>query len=245
MTVNAEFEHPRLAAVYDLLDPDRSDLDVYLDLIGEDGARSVLDVGCGTGVLACALAARGFQVVAVDPALASLDVARAKPHAEWVRWVHGDALAVRGLGLAGFDAATMTANVAMVFLDDEDMAAALRAVRESLAPGGRLLFEAREPRLLSPELWTRESTWSRRGLPGHGEVEAWCETERIVGSLLTFRWTFVFHADGQVLTSCSTLRFRSREEIATLLEAAGFSAVELRRLPRAPERAFLAAARRS
>ncbi|MBA3279296.1 MAG: class I SAM-dependent methyltransferase, partial [Geodermatophilaceae bacterium] len=46
------FEHPRLVAIYDALDPDRSDLDAYAAIADELGARSVLDVGCGTGTFA-------------------------------------------------------------------------------------------------------------------------------------------------------------------------------------------------
>lgn len=42
------FAHPRLAAIYDVIDDDRSDLDVYTALVEELGARSVLDIGCGT-----------------------------------------------------------------------------------------------------------------------------------------------------------------------------------------------------
>jgi 2-polyprenyl-3-methyl-5-hydroxy-6-metoxy-1,4-benzoquinol methylase len=84
---DALFEEPRLAAVYDLLDPDRSDLDVYAAVTVEFGARTVLDIGCGTGTFACLLAGRGMQVIGVDPAAASLDVARAKPGARRVRWI--------------------------------------------------------------------------------------------------------------------------------------------------------------
>jgi ubiquinone/menaquinone biosynthesis C-methylase UbiE len=88
---DALFEEPRLAELYDPLDPDRSDLDAYMVLATESGARAVLDIGCGTGTLACLLAGRGVQVTAADPAAASLAVARRKPGAEHVSWLHADA----------------------------------------------------------------------------------------------------------------------------------------------------------
>jgi predicted RNA methylase len=54
---DALFEHPRLTAIYDaLIDPDRSDLDVYVAIADELRARSVLDVGCGTGTFALTVA---------------------------------------------------------------------------------------------------------------------------------------------------------------------------------------------
>ena len=92
------FADSRLAAVYDGLHGDRSDLDGYVALAEELGARCIVDIGCGTGALAVQLAAMGFNVVGVDPAGASLDVARAKPFAERVAWVHGDASALPALG---------------------------------------------------------------------------------------------------------------------------------------------------
>jgi SAM-dependent methyltransferase len=112
--------------VYDPLDPDRSDLDAYVDMVRESGARSVLDVGCGTRTFACMLARRANHVTAVDPARASLDVARAKPDADGVDWLLGDATTLPALSV---DAAFMTANVAQVFLTDEDWAATLQGMR--------------------------------------------------------------------------------------------------------------------
>src|ERR1700748_297095 len=104
---DAIFEEPRLAEIYDELDPDRSDLDAYVAMAGEFGAESVLDVGCGTGTLACLLAGRGLEVIAVDPAAACLEVARRKSGADDVRWVHGD---VTDLPPLQVDLVTMTAN---------------------------------------------------------------------------------------------------------------------------------------
>lgn len=93
---DAIFDDPRLAPHYDLFNSDRRDLDAYVAMVAEFGARSVLDVGCGTGVFALMLAERGLEVVGVDPASASLDVARSKPGAESVRFLGGDAQRCRG-----------------------------------------------------------------------------------------------------------------------------------------------------
>lgn len=76
---DAIFEDPRLAQIYDALDGDRTDLEAYLDLADEFDAHSVLDIGCGTGTLACRRAQRGLKVTGIDPAAASLEVARHKP----------------------------------------------------------------------------------------------------------------------------------------------------------------------
>jgi 2-polyprenyl-3-methyl-5-hydroxy-6-metoxy-1,4-benzoquinol methylase len=66
MPVDEIFANPRLAAVYDLFDDDRRDLDAYVAIADELDAETVLDVGCGTGSLAVLLAARGRTVVGVD-----------------------------------------------------------------------------------------------------------------------------------------------------------------------------------
>ena len=79
------FAVPRLAAIYDAVDDDRTDLDAYVAIVEELAATVVLDIGCGTGTLACRLPRRGRDVIAVDPAAASLAVAEHKPGAEHVR----------------------------------------------------------------------------------------------------------------------------------------------------------------
>jgi SAM-dependent methyltransferase len=90
---DAIFAHPRLAPIYDVFDGDRDDLAAYLSIADELGADRVLDVGCGTGCLAVLLAASGRIVVGVDPAGASLEVAKSKDATRRITWVHGDATA--------------------------------------------------------------------------------------------------------------------------------------------------------
>lgn len=238
---DAIYADPRLAAVYDAFDGDRSDLDVYVSLAVELGARTVLDVGCGTGSLACLFAGRGLQVAGLDPAAASLDVARCKPGAQDVQWVHGD---VGSLPPLQVDLATMTANVAQVFVTDEQWAATLRAVRTALRPGGHLVFESRRPERQAWLGWTREQTFARADVPGSGAVQTWVDVTSVRDALVSFRWTFVFEDDGTRLCSDSTLRFRTRDELADSLAAAGLSVQEVREAPDRPGQELVFIARR-
>jgi SAM-dependent methyltransferase len=237
------FDDPRLARIYDPADPDRGDLAAYDAIVDELGARSVLDVGCGTGTFAVLLAARGIDVVGVDPAGASLDVARAKPGAHRVRWLHGDATTLPPLQV---DLAAMTANVAQVFLTDDDWRATLAGVRAALRPGGHLVLETRVPARRAWEGWVPDATRSRFEVEGLGPVEGWCELVDVSAPLVTFRWTCVFASDGAVLTSESTLRFRERDEVARSLVEEGYEVVDVRDAPDRPglEHVFIARAPR-
>jgi SAM-dependent methyltransferase len=235
------FEHPRLAAIYDALDPDRSDLDVYIAIAEALGARRVLDVGCGTGTFALLLADRGLDVTGVDPAGGSLAVARAKPGSERVHWIWGDAKALPSMQV---DLATMTGNVAQAIVDPSDWEGTLRGVHDALRPGGHLLFETRDPAKRAWQEWNRGASRRVTQIHGVGAVESWVEVIDVSGPLVTFRWTGVFASDGQVVTSDSTLRFRERDEVEATLVAHGYVVEEVRGAPDRPGREFVFFARR-
>jgi SAM-dependent methyltransferase len=235
------FGHPRLAAIYDSLDPDRSDLDAYLEMVEAFEARRVLDIGCGTGVFALLLADREIEVVGVDPARASIDVARAKPGSERVRWICGDATDLPPLQV---DLATMTANVAQSIADPQAWHNTLRAAHDALRPGGHLIFETRDPAQRAWEEWTAEHSYRVSQIPRVGPVESWVELIELRWPLVTFRWTYRFAVDGRVLTSNSTLRFRRREEIERDLVANEYTVDDVRDVPERPGMELVFVARR-
>ncbi len=235
------FGNPRLAAIYDPLDPVRGDLDAYLQIAEEFGARTVLDIGCGTGGFALRLADRGIEVVGVDPARASLDVARAKPGSERVQWICGDATSLPPMQV---DLVTMTANVAQAIADPVAWRATLQGSYDALRPGGRLVFETRVPARRVWEGWTPESSREVTDLEGLGVIETWVEVVKVAEPLVTFRETFVFASDGQTLVSESTLRFRERDEVETDLAAHGFALEDVRDAPDRPGAEFVFVARR-
>jgi SAM-dependent methyltransferase len=227
----------RLAQIYDPQWGKRGDLDAYLAIAAEFGAQTVLDIGCGTGTFALRLAAAGLLVIAVDPSAASLEIARAKPGADGVRWVLGVAGDVPLLEAAGpvqADLAMMTANVAQEIVTDEDWDATLRAVFDRLRPGGLLVFETRDPAGQAWLRWDRETSYQRLDLPGIGGVESWFEVTSVTGGVVTFSGTYIFESDGLRLTPSSSLRFRSGDEVAASLAAAGFELTEVRDAPDRP-----------
>jgi ubiquinone/menaquinone biosynthesis C-methylase UbiE len=233
---DALFEDRRLVRVYDPLEAGRADLEVYVAMVAEFGAGSVLDVGCGTGSLASLLAVLGVEVVGVDPAEASLEVARGKAGAEKVRWVHGDA---SGLPELQVELAVMTGNVAQVFLTDEEWMATLYGVRAALVPGGRFVFETRDPARRAWLEWNREATYNRTDVPGVGVVENWTDLLEVSEPLVRFRRTYVFESDGATMTSESTLRFRGRAEVEESLREAGFVVADVRDAPDRPGKEFV------
>jgi SAM-dependent methyltransferase len=230
---DAIFEHPRLAAVYDAFGGEREDLKAYLGIVVELGAERVLDVGCGTGCLAVLLAESGRTVVGVDPAEASLEVARSKAPAGNITWVCGDVAAVAGIGA---DLTVMTGNVAQVFLTDDDWTHTLRGVRAALRPGGHLVFETRRPENRAWEEWAADTAAITLDVPGVGAVERRREVTDVSLPLVSFRYTYRFLADGAVITSDSTLRFRDRDEMEASLAVGGYRVLDVREAPDRPGR---------
>ena len=238
---DAQYEHPRLTGIYDALDADRSDLEVYAALVDELGARTVLDIGCGTGTSALLLAGRGLAVTAVDPAAGMLDVARAKPGADQVSWIHGTAATLPPLQV---DLAVMTGNVAQAIVDPEDWSATLSGAYEALRPRGHLVLETRDPARRQWEEWNRVDSWRATVLSGVGAVEHWYDLVDVSWPRVTFRWTCVFGSDGAVVTSESTLRFRERDEVRGQLEEHGFVVADVRDAPDRPGRELVFVAQR-
>lgn len=219
MELDRHYLDPRLVDLYDIENPRGVDTDFYLALAERLQARTILDLGCGTGLLTRELARPGRRVIGVDPSPAMLAYARRQPDAERVEWIEGDASA---LGAPAADLELMTGNVAQIFLSDAAWAATLRNLHAALRPGGHLAFESRNPADRAWERWNRADTYGRLETP-HGPVATWVELIAVEGSRVRFAGHNIFEATGERIGGVSELRFRSRDEIAGSLAEAGFS----------------------
>jgi SAM-dependent methyltransferase len=209
-----------LASTYDAENAGRDDIEFYLDLAAELGAHDVTDLGCGTGVLACELAAAGRAVVGIDPAKAMLDIARARPGGERVAWRLGDSAELLA---ASADLIVMTGHVAQVFLDEAYWRTTLRQCYDALRPGGHLAFETRNPARRSWTAWNRAQSSGSYVTADGTAFTSWVELTDVTGDRVSFDAHNVFAATEQDVVSTSTLRFRGRAEIEDALAEAGFT----------------------
>jgi SAM-dependent methyltransferase len=216
---DAEFNDPRLTEVYDAENAWAQDDDYFLGLVDETPAARVLDLGCGTGRLAVALAALGHAVTGVDPAAACLERARRKPGANRVVWVHGT---VHSAPKASFDVALMTSHVAQCFVTDSEWAATLAELRRALIEGGKLAFDARDPRAGAWERWNPADSRRQTRLPDGQVITAWTEVNAVGGGTVAFTRHYAL-SNGEALRSSSTLRFRTEQQLRESLAEAGFT----------------------
>ncbi len=169
----------RIASRYDLLN-DLQSLGLHRRLKRRlveralaGGGRRVLDVCCGTGDVALALAAAGAEATGLDFSPRMVELARRRPGAERVReFVVGDALALP-FPPESFDAVTISFGLRNL----TDIPAALEEMIRVLKPEGRLLILefGKPPSALWRFLWYQ---WLRSVPPllGRlfgGEAAAW------------------------------------------------------------------------
>ena len=216
------YTDPRLAACYDAANP-HDPADAYYLALAGDRPRTILDMGCGTGRLAVALAERGHRVTGADPSDGMMRIARSRHGTERVTWIDSES---ESLALATrFDLIIMTGHVFQVFLEDDAVRAALRNLRRHLAPGGRLAFETRNPLTEEWRAWIPALTRETLQVPGIGAVELHYDIGKSDGAFVTFETHFRFAPD-DIVVAPTALRFMSRDELAAFLAEAGFTELE-------------------
>jgi SAM-dependent methyltransferase len=179
----------------------------FLDELWAGEVRRVLDVCCGTGVLAAELVGRGYEVVGVDGSEAMLEQARRRVDARFVRSML-PALDVDGV----FDAAVSTYD-GFNYLAPEELRATLDVLAERIRPGGWLVFD----------LHTDEEM---RFMAAHPVVES--GGFRLTSLVDEEARTCEMTLEGESFTEHHREHFHRPVEVRSALEGAGFEIVGVR-----------------
>jgi SAM-dependent methyltransferase len=215
-----EFTDPRQVVMYDAVNSYEpgTQPDFYLGVAEEVSATTIVDLGCGTGIVTLEFARRGYRMIGVDPSPLMLEVAAQKPGADSVQWVHGGA---GQLGTPGADLAIMSGHVAQFILEDADWLQALAGVNKALRPGGYLAFESRDPRAGEWKRWTGRKRMIRDS--PYGPIESWTEVTHVEGDVVYAVGRRRLLRSNEELVSPFALRFRSEGLLSQSLASSGFS----------------------
>jgi SAM-dependent methyltransferase len=213
------YNDPRLVEFYDIENGWTADSE-YLHRMAT-GRTSILDLGCGTGLLAAALAQDGGKrVVGVDPAAAMLEIARQRPGGERVRWIEGDGRTIRLEET--FDLVLLSGHAFQVFLTGEDQLAALRTIAAHLSPEGRFIFDSRNPEVEEWKEWTPAESERTIVHPDLGDVFAWNDVRHDPSTGIVEYDTFYRVAtDERTYSAQSKIAFPSYEDLVSMMDEAG------------------------
>jgi SAM-dependent methyltransferase len=217
------YRDPDLVTLYDIDNPDGRDHQFYRHLADSVQARSIIDLGCGTGLLTRSLASPERTVIGVDPSETMLDYARRQPGAENIHWINGDATALPQNGDA--DLVLCTGN-AIQEIGPEDLPVTFARVAGALSHRGLMSFESRNPAFREWERWTPEATAGERQT-SFGHLREWLEVTEVDGDrrVVFDAHNIVDDGDDRIFTSI--LHFRTAREFTELLSAAGFDPIEI------------------
>ncbi|KYG91103.1 class I SAM-dependent methyltransferase [Metasolibacillus sp. FSL H7-0170] len=211
--------------VYDQINGWGKDDEFFLALLKKTNAKKIADLGCGTGRLTTHFAEAGYHITAIDPNEEAIEYAKSKEYLGEVTWIVGDST---NLPTNSFDAITMTANVAQVFLTEESWRNVISDAYRALKSGGHFIFDTRNPLAKAWEQWEKDVTPDVATNPLNGEsLEIWTEYEGFIENVFTFYETVKNARTNEVLIHKKMqLKFRTQEEIHESLQQAGFSQIQ-------------------
>ena len=218
------FSDDEAAALYDVMYPwdpaRRGDAGFYTELVM--AARSVVDFGCGTGLMLHCAREHGHtgRLAGLDPDRSSLARASRREDIEWV-----ETTAAGAPWLAEFELATMVGHAFQCLVTDEDVRASLSGVRRALCDGGQFAFETRHPQARAWEDWNPSNPSDFTDSSGRG-LRVWHEVRSVAGGVVTFTETTAeAEADGRVevlRVDRGELRFMDVATLNDFLAEAGF-----------------------
>ena len=112
-------------------------------LLAERSTGSVLELGCGTGRVALALAGDGHDVVGVDMSTGMLEIANRHDHSNSVRWIRGD---MRALDLdREFGLILVPLGGLQHMQEIDDLVATMTVIAHHLSSGGVAVVDVEAP----------------------------------------------------------------------------------------------------
>ncbi len=213
--------YSRLAAVYDELVVDDAYPQWATFLHGlwrhdESGVRDILDVCCGTGLMAAELAGLGYRVVGTDASVEMLERARELLGPDAELW----AMALPDLPVGTtFDAVISTFD-GLNYVSPDDFALSVGRLAEVVRPGGWLCFDLHTDAMMQFTMDNPEVDGEADGHSYQISTQVSRENRECVTEIVVTR-----NSDEESFTERHRQYFHSDVAVRSALVTAGFSGI--------------------
>lgn len=204
------------AELYNVLNPwSRSD-EFFLDWVMR--GTNAIDIGCGTGRLLhrAREAGQTGELVGIDPDPGMLEVAARHDGITW-RQTKAAELA----NVARFDIAIMASHGFQYLATDDELDRSLAAIARALVPGGRFVFDTRNPLAREWETWTPDHPFDVIDPDGRA-LRMIYHVEDMRGDVVTFTESTCERDGISLRVDRAAFRFLSVEALNARLAHAGF-----------------------
>ena len=219
-----------LAYLYDamyqtFIDYDK-EFDLYANVLTQYGAKSVLEIGCGSGHLAKRFTEQQYDYLGVD--ISSEMLAIACHRCPGARFEQADMRTITAS--RRFDAVLITARSISYIIHNQDVLSTVRHIRQLLPDDGKLIFDYIDASTFLPDM-AASVVIEHRAMHEQQHYLRQSMYAPNLTSGLTWDWHSAFFielADGQrqpIATDLATLRAFVPDEMRLLLRLAGFSVV--------------------
>jgi len=226
------YSHPTLAIIYDVTCGWSEDRDFYLNL-STGQHQTIMDIGCGTGLLCRAYAEQGNNVIGLDPSAAMLAVAQEKSQGDSIRYIQGTADDVGKTHPElrdSVDLIIMTGHAFQCVTSDAAVVELFVQVKSWLKDDGRFVFESRNPEIDWIGKWhnssiTLDSEFGRFDMRTKVTSHCVVKNSSACNVIDTIEYKHRYEFEQQTIEAGDTLRFMPLSDILALLKDAGFAPV--------------------
>jgi len=215
----AEIYHEMYQHVFDY----EKEFHFYDDILKTNNCLAILEIGCGSGMLARRFLANGYDYLGLDLYNEMLDIARREVHSD--RFVQCD---MRNLSFdLQFDAILISGRSIAYVIENQGILDTLKGVHKSLNENGLFVFGVFDANQIFDNFSDFEQNIEHNGK----KIRRISHLEKNLSTGWTYDWLakYIIEEDDEIseYDDMTTLRAFTRDEITLFLKLTGFAIEEI------------------
>ena len=204
------------------------EFDFYDAILDRNNCHKILEVGCGSGMLARRFIKNGYDYLGLDLSDEMLDIARSEVKSN--RFIQCD---MRDISFNNqFDAVLITGRSIAYVIENQGILDTLKGIHKSLKPGGIFIFDVFEANGIFDNFNDFEQNFEFNGK----KIKRISKLKMNLSTGWTYDWSakYIIEQNGEITEydDITTLRAFTKDEISIFLKMTGFKTKDIIESPK-------------